>query len=62
MRMCKEHPICREEQVSSTALITNCVARITPSPYSVRQAIGRYRHIQNEEVNQPSSVFVTVLG
>lgn len=62
MRMCKEYPICREEQVSSTALITECVARITPRPYSVRQAIGRYHHIQNDEVNQPSSVFVTVLG
>jgi len=62
MRMCKEHPICREEQVSSTALITDCVARITPFPYSVRQAIGRYRRIQRDEGNQPASVFVTVLG
>ncbi|WP_460045415.1 hypothetical protein [Pseudomonas sp. S2_H01] len=62
MRMCKEHPICREEQVSSTALITDYVARITPCRYSVRQAIGRYRHIQNDEVNQPLSVFVAVLG
>jgi hypothetical protein len=62
MRMCKEHQICREEQVSSAARMADCVARITPRPYSVRQAIGRYRHIQDDEINQPSSVFVTVLG
>lgn len=62
MRMCKEHPICREEQVSSIARMMDCVARITPRPYSVRQAIGRYRHIQNDEINQSSSVFVTVQG
>jgi hypothetical protein len=42
--------------------MTDCVARITPCPYSVRQAIGRYRHIQNDEANQPSSVFVTIQG
>ncbi|HEY0286574.1 MAG TPA: hypothetical protein VGC62_06120 [Pseudomonas sp.] len=40
----KEHTVC---QASSAALPVVSVARVTPSHYSTRKAICRYRHIQH---------------
>jgi hypothetical protein len=62
MHICKEQRICREKPSASKALRAGYVARITPYRYSVRIAIGRYRHIQEDDGRDSCSAFVMVRG
>ncbi|MGH8419210.1 MAG: hypothetical protein ACRER8_18310 [Pseudomonas sp.] len=62
MKTFKEQRACRAERAGSTVPSTVFVARITPCRYSVRQAIHRYRHIQQDDGSDVSSTILKVLG